>query len=201
VAEPSDEELMLALRAGQLTAFDALFRRHYEPVRALCARIAATPSVGDDLAQDTFLRVLRHRATFRGDARFTTWVYRIARNVCLEHIARSARDRRIAERWFSETEPPDAAPNADENEVLTAAMRALTPEQREVLVLCRYHDLPFAEIGEVLGCTAGAARVRAHRALAALRDAYIALDPGRSEIGRKDPQSTERRTQNNSEQR
>jgi RNA polymerase sigma-70 factor (ECF subfamily) len=57
-------------------------------------------------------------------------------------------------------------------------MRALTPEQREVLVLCRYHDLPFAEIAEILGCTAGAARVRAHRALAALRDAYLALESG-----------------------
>src|SRR5689334_12495560 len=96
---------MLALRDGELSAFDALFRRHYEPVRALCARISASPSAGDDLAQDTFLRVLRHRTTFRGDARFTTWIYRIARNVCLEYIGRSTRDRRIAERWFAETDP------------------------------------------------------------------------------------------------
>lgn len=178
MAEPSDEELMLALRDGELTAFDALFRRHYEPVRALCARISATPSAGDDLAQDTFLRVLRHRGTFRGDARFTTWVYRIARNVCLEHIGRSVRDRRIAERWFSEAEPATTTDSSSsEPEVLAAAMRVLTAEQREVLVLCRYHDLPFAEIGDILGCTAGAARVRAHRALAALRDAYLALEP------------------------
>ena len=60
--------------------------------------VTATASVGDDLAE-TFLRVLRHRATFRGDARFTTWIYRIARNLCLEHLARVARDQRIAERW------------------------------------------------------------------------------------------------------
>lgn len=179
MAEPSDEELMLTLRDGELSAFDALFRRHYDPVRALCARISASPSAGDDLAQDTFLRVLRHRGTFRGDARFTTWIYRIARNVCLEHIGRSARDRRIAERWFAETDTTSAdMSGGGEAEVLAAAMRALTPEQREVLVLCRYHDLPFAEIAEILGCTAGAARVRAHRALAALRDAYLALEPG-----------------------
>ena len=179
MAEPSDEELMLALRDGELSAFDALFRRHYEPVRALCARIAASPSVGDDLAQDTFLRVLRHRGTFRGDARFTTWTYRIARNVCLEYLGRSARDRRIAERWFAEADTSSSDASGGEAEVLAAAMRALTREQREVLVLCRYHDLPFAEIGEILGCTAGAARVRAHRALAALRDAYLALEPER----------------------
>jgi len=130
VAESSDEELMLALRDGELAAFDALFRRHYEPVRTLCARITATPSVGDDLAQETFLRVLRHRATFRGDARFTTWLYRISRNLCLEQIARQARDRRIAERWSAEATSSVKPESSDETEELTAALQSLTPEQR-----------------------------------------------------------------------
>ena len=176
MAGPSDEELMLALREGELAAFDALFRRHYETVRALCARITATPSLGDDLAQETFLRVLRHRATFRGDARFTTWIYRIARNLCLEQLTRQARDRQIAERWQLEAESPSVTNRTDDTEQLAAALQSLTPDQREVLVLCRYHDLPFMEIAAILGCTAGAARVRAHRALAALRKAYDALD-------------------------
>lgn len=172
----SDEELMQALGTGELAAFDALFRRHYEAVRTLCARIAATDSSGDDLAQETFLRILRHRATFRGDARFTTWVYRIARNVCLEQLARQARERQIAERWSADAATTTSDARSDDNEHLVAAMRALTAEQREVLVLCRYHDLPFEQVGEILGCTAGAARVRAHRALTALRDAYLRLD-------------------------
>ena len=176
MAEPSDEELMLALREGELGAFDALFRRHYESVRALCARITTMPSVGEDLAQETFLRVLRHRATFRGDARFTTWIYRIARNLCLEHIARAARDQRIAERWKVEAPVSFASDRSDELATLAAALRALPPDQREVLVLCRYHDLPFAEVAAVLGCTPGAARVRAHRALVALRKAYEARE-------------------------
>jgi RNA polymerase sigma-70 factor, ECF subfamily len=176
VAESSDEELMLALRDGELAAFDALFRRHYETVRAICARMTAIPSAGDDLAQETFLRVLRHRATYRGDARFTTWLYRIARNLCLEQIARHARDGQIAQRWSAEAPRESTSDRSDETAHLAAAMRSLTPEQREVLVLSRYHDLPFAEIAEILGCTAGAARVRAHRALAALRDAYLDIE-------------------------
>jgi len=176
VAEPSDEELMLALRDGELTAFDVLFRRHYESVRTLCARITAGPSVGDDLAQETFLRVLRHRATFRGDARFTTWIYRIARNLCLEHLSRAARDQRIAECWRVEAPVSLASDRADELEALTAALQTLPPDQRELLVLCRYHDLPFAEVAAILGCTPGAARVRAHRALVALRKAYEARE-------------------------
>lgn len=179
MAEPSDEELMLALRDGELTAFDALFRRHYESLRALCVRITAASGTGDDLAQETFLRVLRHRATFRGDARFTTWIYRIARNLCLEHIARAARDQRIAERWKVEAPvslASDRSDRSDELEALAAALQALPPDQREVLVLCRYHDLPFAEVAAILGCTPGAARVRAHRALVALRKAYEARE-------------------------
>ena len=180
MAGPSDEELMLALRDGELTAFDALFRRHYESVRMLCARVTATASVGDDLAQETFLRVLRHRATFRGDARFTTWIYRIARNLCLEHVARAARDQRIAERWKVEAPVSLASDRSDELDALAAALQTLPPDQREVLVLCRYHDLPFAEVAEILGCTPGAARVRAHRALVALRKAYDAREHGRS---------------------
>jgi RNA polymerase sigma factor (sigma-70 family) len=178
VTEPSDEELMLALRDGELAAFDALFRRHYETVRGLCTRVTGAASVGDDLAQETFLRVLRHRATFRGDARFTTWVYRIARNVCLEQIGRQARERRLAERWSADA-PTSTTPDlSDETELLDSALQSLTPDQREVLVLCRFHDLPFSEIGAILGCTAGAARVRAHRALTALRDSYLALAEG-----------------------
>ena len=178
MVEPSDEELMLALRDGELVAFDALFRRHYETVRGLCVRIT-TAGNGDDLAQETFLRVLRHRATFRGDARFTTWVYRIAHNVCLEQIARDARDRRLSEQWAASAATSAQPDRGDETELLAAAMRTLTPEQRQVLVLCRFHDLPFSEIGAILGCTTGAARVRAHRALAALRDAYLKLDDTR----------------------
>jgi RNA polymerase sigma-70 factor (ECF subfamily) len=181
VAEPSDEELMLALRDGELAAFDALFRRHYEAVRALCARISASVTGGgDDLAQETFLRVLRHRATFRGDARFTTWVYRIARNVCLEQIGRQAREHRLAQQWSAESVSTSEPAGEDDTEVLGAAMQSLTPEQREVLVLCRYHDLPFSEIGAILGCTPGAARVRAHRALGALREAYNSLSHNES---------------------
>lgn len=175
MAEPSDEELMLALRDGDLAAFDALFRRHYETVRAMCARIVGGGADGEDVAQETFLRVLRHRATFRGDARFTTWVYRIARNGCLEQLARHARDRKISERWGVEA-PRSTVPEQSANDdLLASAMGSLSSEQREVLILCRFHDLPFSEIATILGCTPGAARVRAHRALSELREVYQRL--------------------------
>ena len=109
-----------------------------------------------------------------------TWIYRIARNLCLEHLARAARDQRIAERWKAETPSSLAPDRSDDLDQLAAALQTLPPDQREVLVLCRYHDLPFAEVAEILGCTPGAARVRAHRALAALRNAFEARERSRS---------------------
>lgn len=181
MAGPSDEQLMLGLRDGELAAFDALFRRHYETVRAFCARTMGSANNGEDLAQETFLRILRHRATFRGDARFTTWAYRIARNVCLEQLGRLSRERRLAEQWRADAAsaaPGQPDPGDDASERLAAAMASLPADHRELLVLCRYQGLPFTEIGAILGCTAGAARVRAHRALTALRASYLALEPG-----------------------
>jgi RNA polymerase sigma factor (sigma-70 family) len=97
------------------------------------------------------------------------------------HLARAARDQRIAERWRAET-PSSLAPDRSDLDQLAAALQALPPDQREVLVLCRYHDLPFAEVAEILGCTPGAARVRAHRALAAVRNAYVARERSRSRV-------------------
>src|SRR5215216_5082383 len=118
----TDTELMLAVRGGDLDALGALFRRHYDRAHALCYRLTTSAEAADDLAQETFLRILRYRHTFRGDAQFTTWMYRLARNVCLDHLRSAARADGAAARWAAEgeaTEPaaaaaePGAEPGAD----------------------------------------------------------------------------------------
>lgn len=172
----SDEQLMRALGDGATEAFGVLFRRHYPRVQSLCARMCGGGPVADDLAQESFLRALRHRHTFRGDARFTTWLYRVARNVCLQQLADSAREHAARERWHSEaaaevTVAVHVDDGADDRAArVAAAMSRLHPSHREVLVLARLEELSFLEVAEILGCTPGAARVRAHRALQALRE-------------------------------
>ena len=171
----SDEQLMRVLGEGGTAAFGVLFRRHYARVQSLCARLCGGADAADDLAQETFLRALRHRHGFRGDARFTTWLYQVARNVCLQHLADAARDRAARERWQAEasTDSLSATGEGDLDDraaVVTAAMARLDPSHREVLVLCRLDELSFNDVAAILGCTPGAARVRAHRALRALRD-------------------------------
>ena len=173
-----DEQLMLALGSGELAAFDTLFRRHYATVHALCARLTSSGEAADDLAQETFLRILRHRTTFRGDALFTTWMYSIARNVCINHMQSVKRSRLTATQWLEARALGSASGEGpgDRHSLLAEALERLPSDKREVLVLCRYHDLPFDEVGKILGCSAGAARVRAHRALSALRELCIDLE-------------------------
>jgi RNA polymerase sigma factor (sigma-70 family) len=156
---------MQRLNTGEPEALDLLFRRHHERVHALCARLTSDAAAADDLVQETFLRVLRFARSFEQRARFTTWLYRIARNVCLDHIAQER--RRTA---LGLVEPAPVMLNSDPRlDVLERALRCLPPATREVIVLSRFHDLPYDELAAVLGCSEGAARVRVHRALAELK--------------------------------
>jgi RNA polymerase sigma factor (sigma-70 family) len=165
VSVTTDEVLMQRLGAGEPQALDLLFRRHHERVHALCARLAGDGAAADDLVQETFLRVLRFARTFEQRARFTTWLYRIARNVCLDHIAQERRRASAVE--------PEAVTEATGHDarldVLEQALQRLPETMRAALVLSRFHELPYEELASVLGCSVGAARVRVHRALNELK--------------------------------
>jgi RNA polymerase sigma-70 factor (ECF subfamily) len=164
---------MRQVKAGDGGAFDVLFRRHYARVHGLCARLVCDPVVADDLAQDTFIRVLRLGRTFRERSRFTTWLYRVARNVCLDHVKRV---RRIAVVDGQAFEADVANGNDARLHLLERALTMLAPERREAIVLSRFHDLPYEELAEVLNCSAGAARVRVHRALLELKQIVHQLE-------------------------
>ncbi len=175
---------MLEVRDGDLEQLGLLFRRHFASAHALCYRLTGSADVADDLAQDAFVRALRLRHSFRGESRFSTWFHRVTRNVCLDHLSRRARDARLAGEWSRAREDAagdDAAEEDDADDARRAALAAralqrLSAEQREVIVLSRYHAMPYAEIALVLGCTPGAARVRLHRAVKALREVYRSLE-------------------------
>jgi len=166
---------MRVVRDGDADKLGILFERHHARVHALCYRLTRRGDVADDLAQETFLRVLRYRDSFRGDAAFTTWLYRVAYNVCHEHWRLDRRDESMRER-HPEVERDVPVPLDERHALLEQAMSRLEPEQRAVLVLTRYHDLKYDDVASVLECTPAAARVRAHRALNDLREIYRELE-------------------------
>ena len=178
VSETSDEDLMQAVRDGDVARLAILFERHHRHVHALCYRLTRRADVADDLAQETMLRVLRYASSYRRDAAFATWLYRLAYNVCQDHWRKSRHDQRTTD--LSEVQVVSAegadAPIDERHALLEEAMQRLAPEHRAVLVLSRYNDLGYDEIARVLACTPGAARVRAHRALNELREIYGDLE-------------------------
>lgn len=177
-ASVSDDTLIAAVARGDRTALAALFDRHYSAVRGLCFRMTGDAATAEDLAQDAFVRVLRYADGFAGRAAFRTWLYRIVRNVCLDHLDAEARGRQRLERAAAEArlESRTPTPLNARLETVREALLALPPDRREVLVLSRYQGLSYAEIAEVCETTVGAIKVRAHRALRELRQRFEELE-------------------------
>ncbi len=172
----SDDALMRRVGGSDFGALGILFERHQQRTFALCYRITRDAEAASDLVQETFLRLLRYRDGFRGDAAFTTYLYRLACNVCRDHLQRASREHTIhaaAANADVHTRAHDARADVDERHaMLEVALARLAPDDRAVLVLRRYDDLPYEEIARVLDCTPGAAGGRAHRALNELREIY-----------------------------
>jgi RNA polymerase sigma-70 factor (ECF subfamily) len=155
----------------------ALLLGHQDHVRRLVHRLLGWPGDGaavDDVVQEVLLAAWRHRASFRGEARVTTWLVRIALRKVQNHV-RWRRVRRRLLRPFDGSHDPVAAPGAcpveaaDEVRAVHAAMAALPHGDREVLVLRYLEDRPIEEIAALLGCARNAAEQRLSRARARLR--------------------------------
>lgn len=177
-ANPTDEDLMLAAKAGDLDALGTLFTRHHGRVHALCYRLTGDAAAAEDLTQESFLRVIRYGRSFGGQARFSTWLYRVVRNRCLDHNAARKRDRERHETMAQDptVHQSTTAPDPERGELLGRALARLSDPMREVLVLSRYEGLKYREIAELCEESVGAIKVRAHRAMRELRRIVLELE-------------------------
>lgn len=152
--------------------------RHKDRVHSLCYRMTGDSSVADDLVQESFLRIHKYAGRFRAQAAFTTWLHRLVRNVCIDHLSAETRAAERSERMALESvcEPLDRERSDPRLKTLRIALYGLSARDREVLVLSRYEGMSYAEIADVCETTVGAIKVRAHRAMCALRDRYTELE-------------------------
>lgn len=184
VSAASDEDLAGRLVAGDQEAFEALVRRHHRRVRSLCYRMTGTMNEAEDLSQETFLRVFRHRETYQVGRRFRTWLDRICMNVCLTHQEKVKRVGPVVRMGDQTVEISAAAlPGAAErqdpeararmNETL-AKVREVTQElpaqYRAALVLRIFGGLSYQEIAEVLSISIGTVMSRINRARVRVRN-------------------------------
>lgn len=172
LADDTDAALMARLAAGESAALDVLVQRHQQRVRSLAMRLTGHGDAADDVAQDAFMRVMRSAGSYAPTAAFSTWLYRIVVNLCLDRQRRRA-DRHLA---LQDETPQHASAGAEqpllEQERAVAVRReveALPERQRLAVILHRFQGLSHAEVAEVMGCSESAVESLLVRGYAQLR--------------------------------
>ncbi len=187
--EPADlVDLVAAAKAGDRQAFEELVKATCTDTYTLAYRLTGNEEDAKDVVQEAYLRAWKGMKRYRGDAAFTTWMYRITANCASTHLSRRSRHRHEAlgddhavadERAASELE--SRVGGSGEREQLRAALESLSPELRSVVVLRDVYDLPHEAIAAELGISEGAAKVRLHRARRRLRERLFPLRGRESE--------------------
>jgi RNA polymerase sigma-70 factor, ECF subfamily len=178
VTEPTDLELVTAAAAGDRDAMDALLRRHFDRIHAVCRRVIGTSRDVDDAAQEAMIRIVRGLRSFDGRSSFSTWSHRIATNAALDELRRRARRPQL--QVVHEDVRPDAGP-ADEGASrrvegagdridIDGALATLPEDFRVAVVLRDLVDMDYAEIADALDVPVGTVKSRIARGRAMLAD-------------------------------
>ncbi len=189
VNEITDETLMMQFQGGDRLALAELVRRHKTPVYNFILRQVRSKPTAEDLTQDVFVRVVQSAASFKHEARFTTWVYSIARNLCIDHLRKMSLRRHpsleqprgqdeggtpLGERIADEHPSASAerrVMSADIGARVVAAVESLPPEQREVFLLRQMGKVPFKDIAKMTGVPENTVKSRMRYALERLQEA------------------------------
>lgn len=172
---PSDADLIARVLAlDDRHAFSELVRRHQSPVRSFLRRLSGDHALADDLAQNVFIRAYRGLPKWRGEAKFSSWLFRIAYNVHATEMAKRAR------RPIDSVDPSDLAERRDDAPAvgdltlarhdLARALAELSAVQRAAMMLTYVHGMTNEEVAEVLACPVGTVKTHIHRAKSHLRE-------------------------------
>jgi RNA polymerase sigma-70 factor (ECF subfamily) len=177
----TDEELVSRSIAGDTESFDQLILRWERPIYALAYRQIGREEDARDIVQDAFLRAFRALPGFKGEAKFSSWLYRITLNLCRDFMRRARRapfaptpegrdveDMASAERSTAES-IEDVLTRQDLSRHVARAMGTLPEEQRSAILLKEYHGLTFQEIAELQGCPLSTVKTRLYQGLTMLR--------------------------------
>jgi RNA polymerase sigma-70 factor (ECF subfamily) len=173
----SDGEIIARVRAGETGAFADLVRRHQDRVYGMALRATGKPEDAEDLAQEVFLSVFRGLEGFKGDARFTTWLYRIAWNRCADWLRRNRKPgRRTTQLEEADdladdrTDPAAQVLGEDDRLRIRRTLDGLDDRYRSVVELSCIQGLSYAEVGTALGLPVKTVETRLYRARKLLRE-------------------------------
>ncbi len=198
-----DLEQVKAAQAGDRDAFDALIERYKDVVYAVAYRFARDPDLALDLAQDVFIRAYKGIRSFGGRSSFSTWLYRIAMNTCIDYTRKHSRSvaslsvpEEVAD--FADTlpgergpflDPAESALSGELGEQIERAIDALPPYHKSVFVLYEIEGLSYKEIAEVVGCSIGTVMSRLHYARKKLRAMLAPYVDAGNAVGTEDEET------------
>ena len=176
----TDEELVARAQGGDVESFNQLIVRWERPIYALAYRVIGREEDARDVCQDAFLRAYRALPGFKGQAKFSSWLYRIALNLCRDWIRRQRRapvsqlpEDADAIELASETGPvesiEDLVARRELSAIVEEAMSELSEEQRTAIILKEYHGMTFQEIADMQGCPLSTVKTRLYQGLSLVR--------------------------------
>lgn len=166
---------MLQVRNGAEETLGVLFNRYQSPLLNFYCKLTGDRGLSEDLVQEVFLRILRHRQTYKPGTPFRAWIYQIARNARIDHFRKTRPQVPFEPEMAAAVHPSDPAQQLQERELLHRALLQLPEEKRELLILCRFQELRYDEVARLVGCGVATVKVRIHRALLELREAFHQL--------------------------
>ncbi len=179
-----EREIIARVLSGDTEAFEALVLEHQNKVYSLALRMVGNEEDARDMAQDAFIRAFSSLSGFRGDSKFSVWLYRLTTNICIDFLRSRAKKRTVSMTWTDsevegqgELEIPDERyspeqrfESTDIRESVQRGLDALSPQYREILVLREINGLTYEEIGQALGIEEGTVKSRIFRARKKLCD-------------------------------
>ena len=180
----SDQELMRLVQAGDFSPASEIYDRYSGRIYNFALRFLKNAEAAEDATQEVFVKMMKHANQFQGDAKLSTWLFSITANWCRDYLrkadnkAKEAEDVLVTLPAPSELSPDRTLEQRENEEMIKRALQALTPEQREAILLSRYQGLSYAEIAQISGCSEGAVKTRVFRAMETLKKALVVDLPG-----------------------
>jgi RNA polymerase sigma-70 factor, ECF subfamily len=180
----SDQELMAVVQGGDYSPASEIYDRYSARIYNFAFRFLKNAEAAEDATQEVFVKMLKHANQFHGDAKLSTWLFSITANWCRDYLRKADNKAKESDDVLVTLPAPnELSPERKlelrENEVrVRKALDALTPEQREAILLSRYQGLSYAEIAQIAGCSEGAVKTRVFRAMETLKKALTGQGSG-----------------------
>jgi len=182
ISVTSDNALMFQVKAGDIDKMAILFDRYHKVLFGYFFKITHDADTSNDLVQNVYFRMIKYRTQFKGTGEFSTWMFTIAHRVFVDSIRKNKKVdysddlSRMSDKIHEEQNEFDTQEIADNIRLLELALQRLDDRHREVLILSKYRQLKYNEIGTILNCTENNVKIRVFRALNELKKIYKEIE-------------------------